>query len=378
VKPRVLFVGHTRYDLPLSPSLSKKWAALEAVLEPRVIAAPGLVQADDPRFHLLRTPLDAKLGGGAYYTVLPVLVGAEIRQFRPHAIVCESPYEAFCTLPVKGWMRPSPRLVVEVHGDWRTAARLYGSRWRRLFLPVSDRAATISIRRADATRAVSKYTATLVEEATGKAPLAVFPTYTDIESFLRHPVRPLPEVPTVIWVGVLERYKNADGLGQIWRRVAARLPEARLIVIGQGPFRPLINQLASDTPGRVRVIPKLPPPEVARSLDEATLLFLPSRSEGFPRVIIEAFTRGRPVVARAVGGIPDAVVSERNGLLVHSNEDDDFVEALVRVLSDQELARRLGLRARADAERMQWMPNDYAHAMRKLVDATLAIPRGRH
>jgi glycosyltransferase involved in cell wall biosynthesis len=235
----------------------------------------------------------------------------------------------------------------------------------------------LALERADATRAVSGYTATLIEETTGRPPLAVFPTYTDIESFLRGRVKPIPETPTAIWVGVLERYKNADGLERIWRRVAARLPDARLMVVGEGPFRPLIDRLAKDMPGQIRVMNNLAPSEVARSLDEATLLFLPSRSEGFPRVIIEAFTRGRPVIATAVGGIPDAVVSERNGVLVAADDDDASVDALVRVLSDHELACRLGSRARADAETLQWLPSDYAHAMRELVDKALALPRGR-
>jgi glycosyltransferase involved in cell wall biosynthesis len=274
-------------------------------------------------------------------------------------------------------MRPAPALIVEVHGDWRTAGRLYGSRWRRFVAPLSDRAALLALKRADATRAVSEYTATLIEEATGRPPLAVFPTYTDIQSFLRGRVKQVPEIPTAIWVGVLERYKNAEGLDRIWRRVAVRLPEARLVVIGDGPFRPLVDRLARDMEGQVRVIKALPPSDVARSLDEATLLFLPSRSEGFPRVIIEAFTRGRPVIATAVGGIPDAVVSERNGVLVALDDDDAAVDALVRVLSDHELACRLGSQARADAETLQWMPGDYARAMHELVDSALAVTRDR-
>lgn len=53
-------------------------------------------------------------------------------------IVAQSPYEAFVLLPALRLLRPRPKLVVEVHGDWCTAARLYGSPERRVYAPLSD------------------------------------------------------------------------------------------------------------------------------------------------------------------------------------------------------------------------------------------------
>ena len=85
--------------------------------------------------------------------------------------------------------------MVELHSDWRTATRGYGSGRRRLYAGLADRAAVLALRRADGTRAISSFTASLAERTTGRSPLASFPAYSDIEAFTREPPRPLPERP---------------------------------------------------------------------------------------------------------------------------------------------------------------------------------------
>ena len=77
-RPRVLFVGPTRYELPLSPGLERKWSAIERELEPRVLArrVTGCYKVD-ARFELV---------GGSFYGPLPVRVRRAVRAFRPQAI----------------------------------------------------------------------------------------------------------------------------------------------------------------------------------------------------------------------------------------------------------------------------------------------------
>ena len=86
----------------------------------------------------------------------------------------------------------------------------------------------------------------------------------------------------------------------------------------------------------------MPQAEVARALDEARALVLPSESEGLPRVVVEAFLRGRPVVATRAGGTPEIVEHEVNGLLVERGDTAALAAALERVLADRGLAQRLG------------------------------------
>jgi glycosyltransferase involved in cell wall biosynthesis len=258
-----------------------------------------------------------------------------------------------------------------VHGDWRSAARLYGSRRRRFFAPLADRLAIVALRRADATRAISPYTSRLVEKATGRRPLGIFPTYFDVEAFIDRPPEPMPAEPTALWVGALERVKNPEGLARAWRIVASRLSEARLVIVGSGSLDRVAKGLASDLPGRVDVVPRADPPQIAALLDASTVLVLPSLSEGFGRVIVEAFARGRPVIASAVGAIPDTVVTDRNGVLVPPDDVDALARAILRLLGDRSLAAHLGEAARLDVEPLQWTPDAYARASRQIVNRVL-------
>jgi len=327
----------------------------------------------DERFRLFRFPGPSQLEGAAFYASLPALAAAEIRNLRPDVIVAQSPYEGASLLALlRALGKRRPRLIVEIHGDWRTAARLYGSPRRRAIAPLTDWAASTALRRADGTRALTSYTARLAKEATGRLPVAVFPTYFDLHSYLQEQRVPLPQDPSVLWVGVLERYKDPSGFARAWRIVAQRIPEVRLHMVGQGPLEQVVHSLARDFPGRVAHDRYLMPRVLSRCYDEATLLALPSRSEGMGRVIIEAFTRGRPVVASDVGGISDLVRPGHNGLLTPAGDHEAFADALTNILSDRALAERLAAGAAQDAPEHRWTAERYADAVAAMVERAVA------
>lgn len=370
-RPRVLFVGGTRYDLPLKPGLARKWDAVERELDLKVVGRAGSVHVTDSRFRLIGARLS--LRGPVFHTVLASIVAVETRRFRPDLVIAQSPFEAFACLAAWTGARERPKLVVELHADWRTASRLYGSAGRRALAKVADRAALQALKRADATRALSSFTARLAREATGEEPAATFSAYIDLESFTARPPQPLPAGPGVVWIGVLERYKDPRTLASAWRLAAPRVPDARLAVVGSGRLRPVIEELAREFPGRVRAIERLDAPQVSRLLDESTVLAMSSAagSEGLPRVIMESFSRGRPVIGTAAGGIPDLVRSGQNGLIVEPGQPEQLAEALVRALSDRSLAERLAAGALEDGAQAQWTPRAYASAVRRLVDTVL-------
>jgi glycosyltransferase involved in cell wall biosynthesis len=134
----------------------------------------------------------------------------------------------------------------------------------------------------------------------------------------------------------------------------------------------VIERLVSDLPGQVVHVEQLDPEGVARALDEATLLVLPSWPEGLGRVVIEAFARGRAVVATDAGGIPDLVRDGVEGLLIPRADEDALVDALVRVLSDRSLAERLGAAAHSRYADWESTPAEFAAAYRELVDRVLS------
>jgi rhamnosyl/mannosyltransferase len=365
-------VGRTRYRLPLPPSLERKFAALRDRFHLRVLASaasPG--SGGDATFDLV-PPLAVKLlDGAAFHLSLPFRVAGELRRFRPDAVVAQSPYEGLAVLAGRRLAGSRAKLVVELHGDWRTFPRLYGSPARRALAPLTDRLAPFALRRADAVRTLSPFTTALARE-TGVEPAAAFTAFTDLESFSARPPVPLPARPAALFVGVLEPYKNVDGIAAAWRLAAPRLPAARLQLVGDGHRRELVRQLVAELPAQAAWRAQLSAGALARALDEAWVLLLPSRSEGTPRIVLEALCRGRAVIGGRVGGLPDLVEDGRNGILVDPDDVPGIADALVRVLSERPLAERMGQEARALASRWYFTPEDYAARMADLVEAAVA------
>jgi glycosyltransferase involved in cell wall biosynthesis len=189
----------------------------------------------------------------------------------------------------------------------------------------------------------------------------------DLDPFLDLTV-PLPEQPAALFVGVLERYKDVNGLAAAWRLAATRLSGAGLRIVGQGSQRAVVESLVRDLPAQTEWTAEVPNEQVPGLLDAATVLVLPSRSEGLGRIVIEALCRGRPVVATRVGGITDLIRDGENGLLVPPRDPAALADALVRVLSDRTLAGRLAAAARPSVEPWLAAPEDYASRTRALVE----------
>jgi glycosyltransferase involved in cell wall biosynthesis len=365
-RPSVLFVGRTRYRLPLAAGLARKWEAIERELDYVVLAsrADGS-SGSHARFELV--PAAPALDGPLFYVLLPLRARRAIRRIRPDVVVAETPYVAAAVLLARATLRGTrPRVIAEVHGNWRLATRLHGSPQRRYLGPIGDVIGDAAVRRVDAVRALSSYTASLAEQVRGAPVRALLPTFTDLEAFTARPVQPLPDRPTALFVGVLERYKNVDGLVAAWRLVQERLPHARLVVVGRGPLAELLAQID------VEHVIELDAEGIAARMDESWVLVLPSRFEGLGRVVIESFARGRGVVASRAGGILDLVTDGVEGLLVSPEDHADLADALTRVLADRTLAERLGTAARERYADWHSTPEQFAARLRELVESTLA------
>ena len=360
MKPRVLFVSR-RVQLPPSESERRRWDAIREVLDFRVVAAGD---RDGDEFVLSREP--PALAGPVYYATLPVRIARQLRRFRPQAIVAQGGHETAAALVARRISGVPVAVIADVHGDYRAPTRLYGSRLRALLSPVADRLAERALRRADGVRTVTGYTTRLVR-GLGCEPVDEFPAYMDFASFLQTDPAPLPERPQALFVGVLERYKNVDGLAAAWRNVAPQVPEARLQIVGTGALAGTIKRLVAEQTDRVAWTPSLSQQEIAAALDASTFLVLPSRSEGMGRVAIEAFCRGRAVLGTRVGGIPDLVEDGVNGLLVEPEDEQALAQALVQLLRDRELAARLGGTAREGSRRWLTTPDEFARRLRALV-----------
>ncbi len=104
---KLLMVGRTRYRLPLSDSLARKFSALSDALDVRVVASSADGSRGDDTFSLWRRlPV---LDGAAFYGALPFRVARELRRFRPDAVTTQSPYEALAVLAARGLARLAGR-----------------------------------------------------------------------------------------------------------------------------------------------------------------------------------------------------------------------------------------------------------------------------
>ncbi len=170
------------------------------------------------------------------------------------------------------------------------------------------------------------------------------------ERFLPTPLKPL-------WVvaGRLEEQKGHDVLFEALARLVAQRMDFTLAVAGEGSRRGWLEQqaLSRGLAPRVQFVGQLD--DVGGLLAAADAVLLPSRWEGLPLVLLEAMARGRPIVASAVGGVPDAIEDGVHGTLVPPDDPEALAQALERLHRSADRAWRLGrsaaLRAR---ERYTW------------------------
>lgn len=142
----------------------------------------------------------------------------------------------------------------------------------------------------------------------------------------------------------LVRWKGVDEL----IKVIATLPEIGLVIVGDGPERDRLESLTHQLGigDRVHFSGQISRAQVVTHLRACDLFVLNSRYEGLPHVVLEAMAAGLPVVATAVGGTPELIENGLSGLLVSPGDTAGLRDALVRLLLDERLRRRMVENAR--------------------------------
>ena len=127
----------------------------------------------------------------------------------------------------------------------------------------------------------------------------------------------------------------------------ADLGDVSLTVAGDGPERDTLERRARDLglDGRVSFVGSIPRERVLRLFRAADASVLPSAWENFPHTVVEALAVGCPVIATAVGGVPEVVRDGENGLLVPPGDAKALGEAIARFFADDELRARLAAAA---------------------------------
>lgn len=170
----------------------------------------------------------------------------------------------------------------------------------------------------------------------------------------------LPEAPTILFVGRIQPLKGLDVA--IAALAEVRHPDARLVVVGgaSGPDGDAelarVHELAHDlgVSDRITWVDPQPHHLLSSYYRAADVVVVPSRSESFGLVALEAMACGIPVVASAVGGLSRLVVDCDTGLLVPMRTSTAFASAVDLLLDDPELAARMGARAAERSALFTW------------------------
>jgi L-malate glycosyltransferase len=157
-----------------------------------------------------------------------------------------------------------------------------------------------------------------------------------------------PDEKMVVHVSNFRPVKRVTDVVRTFARLSKQVP-ARLVFIGDGPDRPEAAYEAQELGISDRVVFLGKQDSVAELLACADLMLLPSRSESFGLVALEAMAAGVPVIATDVGGLPEVVESGVTGYLAQVGDVEGMAGAAVEILSDPERWRRMSLAARAFA-----------------------------
>jgi glycosyltransferase involved in cell wall biosynthesis len=161
----------------------------------------------------------------------------------------------------------------------------------------------------------------------------------------------------IVFIGRLARHKGVDCLIRALQFVKIYFPDVLLLVVGDGIEKCHLEYLCRklEINSNVKFLGSLPYEDVPLILSSASVLVHPSFYEGIPTVVLEAMSMVKPVVVTDAGCMPEVVEDQRSGLVVEKGNIRQLANAITQILSDNNLALRMGERGRILVEeRYDW------------------------
>jgi len=150
-------------------------------------------------------------------------------------------------------------------------------------------------------------------------------------------------------VGRLAKVKNQRMLIDAFIKVESRIPDSRLLLVGDGPLKDELKSYAASARLGAKIIFLGERKDIAGLLKVFNVFALSSFSEGLPVVLLEAMASGLAVAATAVGGIPELIKDQENGILVPSADAAAMSEAIIRLAQNEPLRTRISENNRTKA-----------------------------
>lgn len=224
-----------------------------------------------------------------------------------------------------------------------------------------------SMKAAAAVTANSNFTKAAVEKV-GAANATVIPMGVDLKLFSSSSALEASTVRKkygisrkngrmVLFVGRLAEKKGVAYLIEAMKQVAKRYPLCRLVVVGDGPEKKDLIRQAQPIRENIVFAGSVPNSQLPVFYRAADVFVLPSivagsgDTEGLGVVLLEAIAAGCPVVASNVGGIPDVIINNKTGLLVAQKDPKEIARAIMHILGNPSLGKKLSLAARGHAAR---------------------------
>ena len=148
----------------------------------------------------------------------------------------------------------------------------------------------------------------------------------------------------VLFVGALEKVKNIPNLLRAAKLVLAACPRTLFAIIGDGPEKENLGKLCQelDVSQNIWFLGIIPYDELPAYYAACELVVLPSWSEGFARILMEASLAAKPIVATDVGGVTDIVIDGETGYIVPVNDSQQLAERVKELLQDKPKAAKMG------------------------------------
>ncbi len=184
----------------------------------------------------------------------------------------------------------------------------------------------------------------------------VIPNIVDVERFRATASRRGAQTPNILVARNLEAIYDIATAVRAFKDVQTQFPKATLTVAGSGPELARLRRLAEalGVAEAVSFAGRVDNAAMPELYEKATVALNPSRVDNMPISILEAFASGVPVVSTDVGGVPHIAENGRTALLVAPGDSTAMAEAVLRLLSDQELADRLAVAGQEEAGRYGW------------------------
>ena len=154
----------------------------------------------------------------------------------------------------------------------------------------------------------------------------------------------------ILTIGVIANFYPTKGLLYLIRAIALlnskfEIRNSKFIIVGDGPQRPLLEKLIKENKleNTIKLVgQKKDPWGYFKEQGGIDIFVIPSVKEGMPYVLLEAMSRGLPIIATKVGGIPEIIEDEKSGLLVPPANPEALAKEIVLLINDRKLIRQIG------------------------------------